>query len=145
MSDAHKCWKAEFSAVAFLDPISGPIVPPNNLGFTGAYIPTIGPIRLPRFSGPTMVHIIHNAGVDCLEFTVDRIVECPAGCDFQEFKYEICTRSSPHVLLPAGLHEITICSQMVNELEAGDVFEGIILLEPVGSDFAEIFRINEGC
>ena len=114
-------------------------------GFTGAFIPEIGPIRLPEFADPTMVHIWHNGCVSNLKVRVDRIVECPAGCEMNEYKYEICKRDTPHFLLPAGLYEITICSQMICELEEGDTFEGSVLLETVGKDFAQIFRINEGC
>lgn len=145
MADAHKCWKADLTATVFLNPIAGPQVPPNNLGITGGYIPEIGPVRLPRLPQPTMVHVFANTPEACVEFQVCRVVECPSGCDFHEFKYEFCTGSSPHVLLPAGLYEITICSQMVNSLEEGDTFEATVLLEPVGNDFAHIFRINEDC
>lgn len=139
-----KCHQTLFEAVVYTDPIEG-LPPVPGTTFTGAYTPEIGPMRLPKFAHPTMVHIRHNGCTPCLLTKIERVVECPAGCERDEYKWEICTRHTAHILLPPGLYDITICKQLICGLEDGDLFEGSILLEPVDEIFVHTYRINEGC
>jgi len=147
MADQFMCWQEFFSAETFLDPVVGP-VPHQDMRDKGqvfSFIPEIGPIRLPPLAYNTMVHVIHNGCSPCLRVKVERVVQCPGDCEFDEYKWEICTRDTPHFLLPPGVYDLTICSQMICELDEGDTFEGSFLLEPVPDSFVHAFRINEGC
>lgn len=138
------CFTVQFEAQATTDDPNGVPQPPGAPPF--ASLPETGPIRLPRLSSPTVVHLMTN-GDPCriLRVCVERIVECPGNCETREFKYPLCVFADNSFLLPSGLYDLTLPAQPVMGLTAGAVITGSFLLEPVTSEFVNVMLYNKPC
>ena len=87
-----------------------------------------------------MLHVTTNSeDIKCPLLFIERIVECPNGCDMDEFRYAFPCECGSSYLLPAGTYDITVCKQEVAPLQAGDVLEITFMVEPVNDSFAMIY------
>lgn len=98
------------------------------------------PMRVGPVTTPFMLHVITNSeDIKCPLLYIERVVECPNGCAFDEFRYPFPCECGASYLLPAGTYDITVCKQEVAPLQEGDVLEITFMVEPVTDSFALIY------
>lgn len=104
------------------------------------HIEELTPVRVGPVATPFMLHTsTSDEGTPCVQIKVDRVVECPNGCDMSEFKYPFPLGCGDSHLLPAGVYDITVCKQEAASLEIGDVIDLTLMVEPVTDSFASIY------
>lgn len=104
------------------------------------HIEELTPVRVGPVATPFMLHTTtSDDGTPCVQIKVERVVECPNGCDMREFKYPFPLGCGASHLLPAGVYDITVCKQEVASLEIGDVIDLTLMVEPVTDSFASIY------
>nr|DAS54253.1 MAG TPA: hypothetical protein [Caudoviricetes sp.] len=104
------------------------------------HIEELTPVRVGPVATPFMLHTTtSDEGTPCVQIKVDRVVECPNGCDMSEFKYPFPLGCGASHLLPAGVYDITVCKQEAASLEIGDVIDLTLMVEPVTDSFASIY------
>ena len=98
------------------------------------------PVRVGPVATPFMLHTAtSDEGTPCVRLKVERVVECPNGCDVSEFKYPFPLGCGASHLLPAGVYDITVCKQENTSLKIGDVIDLTLMVEPVTDSFASIY------
>ena len=98
------------------------------------------PVRIGPVTTPFMLHMTtSDEGMPCVRLNVERVVECPNGCDVSEFKYPFPIGCGASHLLPAGVYDITVCKQEAASLAIGDVIDVTLMVEPVTDSFASIY------
>lgn len=98
-------------------------------------------MRVGPIATPFMLHVsTGNPDFDCPQLDIQRVVECPNGCEFDEFSYPMPTACTAHHLLPAGTYDIKACNQSVYPLEVGSVLDINLTVEPVTDSFAAIYQ-----
>lgn len=104
------------------------------------HIEELTPVRVGPVATPFMLHTTtSDDGTPCVQIKVERVVECPNGCDMSEFKYPFPLGCGASHLLPAGVYDITVCKQEAASLEIGDVIYLTLMVEPVTDSFASIY------
>lgn len=104
------------------------------------HIEELTPVRVGPVATPFMLHTTtSDEGTPCVQIKVERVVECPNGCDVSEFKYPFPLGCGASHLLPAGVYDITVCKQEAASLEIGDVIDLTLMVEPVTDSFASIY------
>lgn len=104
------------------------------------HIEELTPVRVGPVATPFMLHTTtSDDGTPCVQIKVERVVECPNGCDMSEFKYPFPLGCGASHLLPAGVYDITVCKQETASLEIGDVIDLTLMVEPVTDSFASIY------
>lgn len=104
------------------------------------HIEELTPVRVGPVATPFMLHTsTSDEGTPCVQIKVERVVECPNGCDMSEFKYPFPLGCGASHLLPAGVYDITVCKQEAASLEIGDVIDLTLMVEPVTDSFASIY------
>lgn len=104
------------------------------------HIEELTPVRVGPVATPFMLHTTtSDDGTPCVQIKVERVVECPNGCDMSEFKYPFPLGCGASHLLPAGVYDITVCKQEAASLEIGDVIDLTLMVEPVTDRFASIY------
>lgn len=107
---------------------------------TYSHVEGDAPVRVGPVATPFMLHVTTNSeDIKCPLLFIERIVECPNGCDMDEFRYAFPCECGSSYLLPAGTYDITVCKQEVAPLQAGDVLEITFMVEPVNDSFAMIY------
>lgn len=97
-------------------------------------------MRIGPVSSAFMLHVItDNPDTDCPALNIERIVECPNGCEFEEYKWSMPTPCTAHYLLPAGTYDITVCRQDVVSMQAGDNLSVTLMVEPVDDTFVRVY------
>lgn len=104
------------------------------------HIEALTPVRVGPVATPFMLHTYtSDEGTPCVRLKVERVVECPNGCDVSEFKYPFPLGCGASHLLPAGVYDITVCKQENTSLKIGDVIDLTLMVEPVTDSFASIY------
>ena len=104
------------------------------------HIEELTPVRIGPVTTPFMLHTTtSDEGIPCVRLNVERVVECPNGCDVSEFKYPFPIGCGASHLLPAGVYDITVCKQESTLLKIGDVIDLTLMVEPVTDSFASIY------
>lgn len=104
------------------------------------HIEALTPVRVGPVATPFMLHTYtSDEGTPCVQIKVERVVECPNGCDVSEFKYPFPLGCGASHLLPAGVYDITVCEQENTSLKIGDVIDLTLMVEPVTDSFASIY------
>lgn len=104
------------------------------------HIEALTPVRVGPVATPFMLHTYtSDEGTPCVQIKVERVVECPNGCDVSEFKYPFPLGCGASHLLPAGVYDITVCKQENTSLKIGDVIDLTLMVEPVTDSFASIY------
>lgn len=104
------------------------------------HIEDLTPVRVGPVATPFMLHTYtSDEGTPCVRLKVERVVECPNGCDVSEFKYQFPLGCGASHLLPAGVYDITVCKQENTSLKIGDVIDLTLMVEPVTDSFAAIY------
>lgn len=104
------------------------------------HIEALTPVRVGPVATPFMLHTAtSDEGTPCVQIKVERVVECPNGCDVSEFKYPFPLGCGASHLLPAGVYDITVCKQENTSLKIGDVIDLTLMVEPVTDSFASIY------
>lgn len=104
------------------------------------HIEALTPVRVGPVATPFMLHTYtSDEGTPCIQIKVERVVECPNGCDVSEFKYPFPLGCGASHLLPAGVYDITVCKQENTSLKIGDVIDLTLMVEPVTDSFASIY------
>ena len=104
------------------------------------HIEELTPVRVGPVATPFMLHTYtSDEGTPCVQIKVERVVECPNGCDASEFKYPFPLGCGASHLLPAGVYDITVCKQENTSLKIGDVIDLNLMVEPVTDSFAAIY------
>ena len=104
------------------------------------HIEESNPVRIGPVAMPFMLHTsTSDEGTPCVKLNVERVVECPSGCETSEFKYPFPLGCGASHLLPAGVYDITVCKQEATSLKIGDVIDLTLMVEPVTDSFASIY------
>lgn len=104
------------------------------------HIESLTPVRVGPVATPFMLHTAtSDEGMPCVRLNVERVVECPSGCETSEFKYPFPLGCGASHLLPAGVYDITVCKQENTSLKIGDVIDLTLMVEPVTDSFASIY------
>lgn len=97
------------------------------------------PVRIGPVPTPFVLHVMtDNPDFDCPVLDIQRVLECPNGCEFDEYKWSFPCECTTAYLLPAGTYDINICKQEVF-LNLGDIVTVTFLVEPVTDSFAAIY------
>lgn len=96
-------------------------------------------IRVGPFQTPFFIHTDTQGFDGQLQLCIQRVVNFPAGCGFDEFKHDIPCMCGPTYLLPAGTYDINLYKQIVYPLEVGDSLDITFMVEPVSDNFALLY------
>lgn len=98
------------------------------------------PVRIGPMTTPFMLHVLtDNPDLPCPTLDIQRVVECPKGCEFSEYKWSFPCECTANYLLPAGTYDITVCKQYAYPLRVGETLGVTFLVEPVTDSFAAIY------